>query len=49
MNSNWSYNLETPNQGQNWHFIVPCDLEIWQMTLQNNISSVLLQALHIIS
>ena len=25
-----------PNLGQNWFFFVPCDLEIWQMTLKNN-------------
>ena len=25
-----------PNLGQNWPFFVPCDLEIWQMTLRNN-------------
>ena len=24
------------NAGQNWHFFVPCDLEIWWMTLENN-------------
>ena len=22
--------------GQNWQFLIPCDLAIWQMTLQNN-------------
>ena len=27
---------ETPNLGQIWRFLVPCDLEIWQMTLKNN-------------
>ena len=26
----------TPNLGQIWQFLEPCDLEIWQMTLQNN-------------
>ena len=36
MNSNWSYSPETPNLGQNRRFFVPCDLEIWQMTLKNN-------------
>ena len=35
MNLNLSYSLETLNSGQNWHFI-PCDLEIWRMTLKNN-------------
>ena len=36
MNSNWSYSPETPNLGQIWRFLEPCDLEIWQMTLKNN-------------
>ena len=36
MNSNWSYSQETPNLGQIWWFLEPCDLEIWRMTLQNN-------------
>ena len=36
MNSNWSYSTETLNSGQNRRFIVPCDLEIWRMTLKNN-------------
>ena len=36
MNSNWSYSPETPNLGQIWRFLVPCDLEIWRMTLKNN-------------
>ena len=36
MNSNWSYNPEMPNLGQIRRFLEPCDLEIWQMTLQNN-------------
>ena len=36
VNSNWSYNPETINSGQNWWFSVPCDLEMWQMTLKNN-------------
>ena len=35
VNSNWSYNSETPNLGQIRVFVEPCDLEIWQMTLQN--------------
>ena len=35
MNSNWSYSPETPNLGQIWPFLEPCDLEIWQMTLKN--------------
>ena len=36
MNSAWSYSPETPNLGQNLRFIVPCDLEIWRVTLKNN-------------
>ena len=36
VNSNWSYSPETPNLGQIWQFLKPCDLEIWQITLQNN-------------
>ena len=36
VNSNWSYSPETPNLGQIWRFLEPCDLEIWQMTLKNN-------------
>ena len=32
----WSYSPETPNLCQNRRFFVPCDLEIWQMTLKNN-------------
>ena len=36
MNLNWSYSPETPNLGQIWRFLEPCDLEIWRMTLKNN-------------
>ena len=36
MNSNWSYSPETLNLGQNQRFFIPCDLEIWWMTLKNN-------------
>ena len=36
VNSNWSYSPETPNLGQIRQFLKPCDLEIWQMTLENN-------------
>ena len=36
VNSNWSYSPETLNLGQNRQFFVPCDLEIWRMTLKNN-------------
>ena len=33
---NLSYSPETLNSGQNGRFFVPCDLEIWRMTLKNN-------------
>ena len=36
VNSNWSYNPETPNLGQIRRFSEPCDLEIWRMTFKNN-------------
>ena len=36
MNSNWSYSPETLISGRNWQYFVPCDLEIWWMTLKNN-------------
>ena len=36
INSKWSYSPETPNLGQNRQFFVPCDLNIWLMTLKNN-------------
>ena len=36
MNSNGSYSPETLNSGKNRRFLVPCDLEIWRMTLINN-------------
>ena len=36
MNSNWTYSPETFNLGQNRHFFVPCDLEIWWMTFKKN-------------
>ena len=36
MNSNWSYTPETLNSGRNWRYFVPCDLEIWWMTLEDN-------------
>ena len=36
VNSNWSYSPETPNLGQIWRSLEPCDLEIWRMTLPNN-------------
>ena len=36
VNSNRSYSPETPNLGQNRQFFVPCDLELWWMTLKNH-------------
>ena len=36
VNSNWSYCPETLNSCKNQRFFVPCDLEIWWMTLKNN-------------
>ena len=36
VNSNWSNSPEMPNLVQNRRFFVPCDLEIWWMTLKNN-------------
>ena len=41
MNSNWSYSPETPNLGQIWRFLEPCDLEIWHLTLKNNSAPLL--------
>ena len=41
MNSNSSYCPGTPDWGQNRLFFVPCDLEIWRMTLKNNIAPLL--------
>ena len=35
VNSSWSSCPETLNAGQNCWFFVPCDLEIWWMTLKN--------------
>ena len=34
--SNWSNSPETLNSGQNWRYRIPCDLEIWWMTLKND-------------
>ena len=36
-----AYSPETPNLGQNRWCFVPCDLEIWWMTLENNRASFL--------
>ena len=41
MNSNRSYSPETLNSGQNWRFFVTCDLEIWWMTLKNDMAPLL--------
>ena len=41
VNSNWSYSPETSNLGEIRHFLEPCDLEIWRITLQNNSASLL--------
>ena len=35
VSSNWSYNLETINLGENQLFFVACDLEIRKMTMKN--------------
>ena len=40
-NSNWCHSPEAPNLGQIWRFLEPRDLEIWQMTLQNNTAPLL--------
>ena len=36
-----AYSPETPNLGENRWCFVPCDLEIWRMTLENNRASLL--------
>ena len=36
-----AYSPETPNLGQNRWCFVPCNLEIWWMTLENNRASLL--------
>ena len=36
-----AYSPETPNLGQNRWCFVPCDLETWWMTLENNRASLL--------
>ena len=36
-----AFSPETPNLGQNRWCFVPCDLEIWWMTLENNRASLL--------
>ena len=41
MYSNWSYSPETPNSAQYQRFFVPCNLEIWQMTMNNNMGPLL--------
>ena len=51
VNSNWSYSPETTNLGQIRRFLEPCDLEIWEMTLKNNMAPLLcyFKLLYIIS
>ena len=34
--SHWRYSPETLNSGQNQQFSIPCDFEIWWLTLKNN-------------
>ena len=41
VNSNFNYSPEMPNLGQIRQFLEPCDLEIWRMTLQNNMAPLL--------
>ena len=41
VNSNWSYSPEMPTSSQNPQFFVSCDLEFWQMTLNNNTAPLL--------
>ena len=38
MNLNWSYSPEAANFGQNRRFLELCDLAIWHMTLENNLT-----------
>ena len=39
--ANWSCCPETSNLGPIWWFLEPCDLEIWRMTLKNNMAPLL--------
>ena len=41
VNSNWSYSPEMLILRNNWQCFVPCDLEIWHMTLKNNRAPIL--------
>ena len=41
MVSNGRYSSETLNSDPNRQFLVPCDIEIWWMTLKNNRASLL--------
>ena len=36
VNSNWIYSPEMLNSDRNWWHVIPRDLEIWWMTLENN-------------
>ena len=41
IHSNWSYSPEMLNSGQKWRYFIPCDLEVWWMTLEHTMSSLL--------
>ena len=41
VNSNWSYSPETSNLGPIQRFLELCDLEIWRMTIKNNMTPLL--------
>ena len=46
VNTNLSDSPETPNSGQNRQFIVPCDIEIGNMTFKNNRAPLIRASLH---
>ena len=46
MNTNLSDSPETPNSGQNRQFIVPCDIEIGNITFKNNRAPLIRASLH---
>ena len=47
VNSNWSYSPETLSWGRHWWYFVPCDVEIWWMTLENNRAPLLYYIMYI--
>ena len=47
--STWTYSPESLNSAQNRRFFIPCDLQIWQMTLKNNRAPLLRFVLHLIA